>query len=175
MAPSKVIIIRHGEKTDDESDPNLSPAGEQRALNLVNYFDNTSPHFGDIVAIYAAAPKHKGSSTRAGDTVRHVAANLHIDVNLEYERESKDLIGHRDSHGKPEKSSQTKMAKEILAESKYEGKSVLICWEHKTIPDLIVSLQGPEYEWKHGFANVVVLNYSHHGHFESIDAYTQPF
>lgn len=148
MAPSKVIIIRHGEKINDEL-PQLSPEGEARAVMLRTFFQHGSP-FGDIDTIYAAKPRHAGSSIRPQQTVAHVAEDWHLEINLDYEREA----GHDDE-------SQKKLAKHILSHN-YHGKSVLICWEHDSIRNLIKSLGGPDVgKWGKSYSKFYVLNYHH--------------
>ena len=41
MAPVKILIMRHAEKPDDPSDPNLSPEGQDRAKALVTWYPET--------------------------------------------------------------------------------------------------------------------------------------
>jgi hypothetical protein len=162
MQARRVIVIRHGEKPKDKDKSGLSKTGEKRALMLVDFFQNHSSNFGEIVAIYAAKPTKVGSSTRPADTVRHLATSLNIPVNLNYQRESKSDINHVNKHGvrKPVESDQTRLAEEIRGTSHYHGKSVLICWEHHTIPDLVLSLGGPDIgEWGVDFGRTLVLEF----------------
>lgn len=176
MAPHKIILIRHAEKPKDKDDNGLSGKGKDRARMLVGYFRDQSNNFGEIGAIYAAKPSHKGSSVRPEKTVKHVAADWNLDINLEYKREPKeDAENPHYVHGvrTPRESSQTEMAREILGKG-FHGKSVLISWEHKALADLVVSLGGPDIEdWGDVFDRTVVLNY-HNDAFHSLEDLRQP-
>lgn len=173
MAPSKIVLIRHGEKINDDL-PQLSPLGWLRAGMLVTFFQKGS-QFGNIDAIYACKPKHKGSSIRPQQTVMCVSQDWNLDINLNYERESKEDAenpNYVNGVRTPKKSDQTKMATEILGK-KFNGDTVLICWEHNSIPDLIVSLGGPDiHEWGHSYDRTIILNY-HNDHFQSMSETTQ--
>eukprot|EP01034_Spumella_vulgaris_P032074 gene32074-39618_t len=52
------------------------------------------------------------------------------------------------------------MANEITTSPHHLDKSVLICWEHHTIPDLILSLGGPDIgEWGEDYGRTIVLKF----------------
>jgi hypothetical protein len=130
--PAQIIIIRHAEKPTSGSD--LSPRGEERAAALVPYFlkaDELSK-FGTPVAIYAQKPSNATPSRRAIETVQPLADALHLKVNESY---------HRDEF--------QKMMDEILRSPEYEGRTVLICWEHKVIPAIAAELgaEGAPSKW----------------------------
>ena len=122
-APAQVIVIRHGEKIEETGQ--LSPRGLQRARAMVNYF-RSRPEvtaFGTPVAIYAPHPKHPGSSHRPIDTVTPLAASLGMNLNTSFTKdEAQDLVA------------------EVMSRSEYDGKMVLICWNHTNIPDIGVAL-----------------------------------
>jgi broad specificity phosphatase PhoE len=42
MAPNQIVILRHAEKPEDQRDPDLSPAGEERAKMLATLIPNVS-------------------------------------------------------------------------------------------------------------------------------------
>jgi len=118
--PAQVIIIRHGEKPDPEG-TELSLKGRERAAALVPYFVSEPDvlEFGTPIAIYAQAQKHEDSSKRSIQTVTPLADALHLKINHSFERDDfKDMV------------------KEINRDEKYEGHTVLICWEHKVIPKI---------------------------------------
>src|SRR5260221_4153375 len=117
--PAQVIIIRHAEKPDDGNE--LSLAGRERAAALVPYFLETDElvEFKTPVAIYAQAQKKATSSVRSFQSVKPLADALHVTVNQSYTRDQ-----HKN------------MVDEIVHENAYEGHTVLICWEHKVIPDM---------------------------------------
>ena len=117
--PAQVIIIRHAEKPDEGN--GLSLAGRERAASLVPYFRETDEllKFDTPVAIYAQAPKKETSSVRSFQTVKPLADALHITVNQSFNRDQ-----------------YKSMVDEITHKDAYVGHTVLICWEHKVIPDI---------------------------------------
>ncbi len=118
--PSEIILIRHGEKPDDDH-PDLSLRGRERAAALAPYFLG-APELLDYktpVAIFAQAQKKATSSIRAMQTVQPLADALKITV---------DQTHNRDEF-RP-------MVAAILADGKLQGHSVLICWEHKVLVDI---------------------------------------
>jgi hypothetical protein len=117
--PAQVILIRHAEKPPEGDE--LSLKGQERAAALVPYFLGTPEllEYKAPVAIYAQGPKKEGSSRRPVETVRPLADALKLQVI--------DRFTHDDF---------PQMVAEIVADPKYEGRSVLICWEHKVIPDI---------------------------------------
>jgi hypothetical protein len=117
--PAQILIIRHAEKPDEGS--KLSLAGRERAAALAPYFlgNDELLQFGPPVAIYAQAQKHASSSLRPIETVEPLAAAIHIKINDSFERD--DFAA---------------MVEEILHNKTYDGHTVLICWEHKVIPQI---------------------------------------
>jgi hypothetical protein len=117
--PAEVILIRHAEKPDEGNE--LSLAGRERAAALVPYFleNPVVLKFGRPVAIYAQSQKHATSSVRSIQTVQPLADSLHLKINNTFERDD-----------------YKKMVAEIKHDQKYDGHTVLICWEHKVIPEI---------------------------------------
>ena len=117
--PAQVIIIRHAEKPDEGNE--LSLQGEERAAALVPFFQRTDEvlKFGTPVAIYAQAPKKATSSVRSVETVKPLAAALHLKVNQSFTRDQ-----------------YKSMVEEVMKKNEYEDHTVLISWEHKVIPDM---------------------------------------
>jgi hypothetical protein len=121
-APAEVLIIRHGEKPLEGHD--LSPQGYARAAALPQLFlqDTRLLQFGKPVAIYAmTAPADR--SNRTIETVTPLAAALGLNLNTNFVRPEIDDLTH-----------------EILNNPDYEGKTVLICWEHKMIAGIAQAL-----------------------------------
>jgi hypothetical protein len=121
--PAQVLIIRHAEKPD--SGPDLSPDGYERAQLLVNYFE-TNPNvteYGTPVAIYAMRPdKSALSSNRPVETVTPLAQALGLQIQEKYVRKQT-----------------AELVQDILSNPAYEGKMVLICWEHHAISDIVAN------------------------------------
>src|SRR2546423_1477606 len=117
--PAEVILIRHAEKPPEGN--HLSLQGRERAAALVPYVLETPEllTFKTPVAIYAQAPKKDTSSVRSIETVKPLADALKLPIKETYIRD--DF---------------RKMVAEVLAGREYEGHTVLICWEHKVIPEM---------------------------------------
>lgn len=117
--PQQIIIIRHGEKIDDlHSD--LSVQGCQRAYALTNFF---SKYSSNVVAIFAQQPSRLGRSIRPIETVAPTAEALHIKINNFYLKNEADTL-----------------AKEILTNPSYNGRTVIVSWEHTEIISLVSAL-----------------------------------
>ncbi|MHB2015960.1 MAG: histidine phosphatase family protein [Candidatus Xenobia bacterium] len=116
--PARIIILRHGEKPDDSTDPNLAPQGEQRAQALANVIPQDYPN---VSYIFASAPsKH---SERPLETITPTAQKLGLSVNDQYA--DKDY---------------SSLAQSILGNPQYDGKTIVICWHHGEIPALTQAL-----------------------------------
>ncbi len=121
--PSQILMIRHAEKPATGND--LDKAGRARAEALVGFFE-TDPRmlqYGTPVAIYAMAPKKNDGSMRPIETVTPLANSLGLVLIEKYTRQEYAAA-----------------AQEILNKPEYEGKMVLICWEHDVIPDFADAL-----------------------------------
>ena len=152
--PNQVLIIRHGEKlgspsNDNDGGPDLSMRGSARAGALPQLFmpQNTNmscsvspggkqaftgtyveidgqgpaPRFATPDFIFATQASK--SSNRPVETITPTAESLNLAI------DSKHADGDY-----------AKVAQDILSNSKYAGKVVLICWHHGKIPDLAEKL-----------------------------------
>jgi hypothetical protein len=139
--PTKIMIIRHGEKPSDDGairgvsedgshDPNeLAVRGWQRAGALVHFFAPTNHQFSHPAlatpdVIFASAPTGHIESLRSKHTVLLVAQFLQKRVNLQHTRGEEEAL-----------------VKEVLATSGV----VLIAWEHKAILDLANRVVGDDH------------------------------
>jgi hypothetical protein len=123
--PAQIIVIRHGEDPADPGDPHLSPAGAQRAQRLVSFIrtDPTMSRFGPPVAIFASKPTKHGNGQRATETVTPLATALRLPVETPFRTNDYNAL-----------------AKSILADPAYNGKTVLVAWTHEDIPGLVKAL-----------------------------------
>ena len=121
-APAQVVIIRHGEKPP--SGPDLDERGYARAQALIGFFESAPAvtQFGPPAAIYAMKPKDEDGSRRPIETVTPLAQALGVKIDADYTR--KQIA---------------QLVKDILGNPAYEGKTVLICWEHHMIPDIVAA------------------------------------
>lgn len=152
VMPEQIMIIRHAEKFQgaERRTPfvtnQLTLAGEERAAALAPFFMGNSmlTQYGVPVAVYAAKPSTEYESIRPMQTALPTAAALGLDLNLHYS------LGE-----------EAQAAQEILHHSAYEGKNILICWEHCSIPVLAKALgvQDPTHWPDSVFDWVFILHY----------------
>lgn len=145
--PAHIILIRHAEKPADSEDPHLSPAGVKRAARLVSYImtDPAMVRLGAPVAVFATQSTKHDNGQRTQETVAPLAKALKLPVQTPFLGKDYDAL-----------------AKQILANPAYTGKTVLICWNHEEIPELAAALglepQPPK--WKGSvFDDVYVISY----------------
>lgn len=114
-----VLIIRHAEKP--ETGNQLTPAGVRRASAYPAYFAGLrlNGHPVHLDHIFAAADS-KGSE-RPRLTVEPLAAALHMPLDLRFKAKAVDAL-----------------AADLRSHS--YGDTVLICWHHGRIPDLLQAL-----------------------------------
>lgn len=133
--PARVIVIRHGEKPDQG--PELNERGWQRARGLVLFFkeDPAVDGFGAPAALYAMAPKGEDGSVRAIQTLTPLAQNLQLPIHKDFK-----------------KTDVARLASEIMGDPSYSARTVIICWEHAWIPEILKAfgwMGGPD-QWPGG-------------------------
>jgi hypothetical protein len=118
--PARVFLIRHAEKPT-EGGNSLSLKGRERAAAYVPFFLETAEltSHGTPAAIYAPTSSQQDESQRAVETVQGLADKLKISINTKHARDS-----------------YKEMVDEIKADPTFKGKTVLICWDHTTIPEI---------------------------------------
>ena len=145
--PAQIILLRHAEKPADPDDSHLSPAGVQRAERLVPFImkDPAMARFGSPVAVFASQTTKHDNGQRSQETVAPLAKALKLQVQTPFR-----------SNG------YAALAKLILGNPAYAGKTVLICWTHEEIPKLAAALgvKPRPPKWKDSvFDRVYVISY----------------
>jgi hypothetical protein len=145
--PAQIILLRHAEKPADSTNPHLSRAGVRRAKQLVTFIttDATMTRFGMPVAVFATHSTKDGNGQRTQETVTPLARALKLPVQTPYL--GKDYLA---------------LAKSILANPAYAGKTVLICWNHEQIVQLAAALgvNPPPPKWRGSvYDQVYVISY----------------
>jgi hypothetical protein len=127
--PQRVMIIRHAERPEkDDGSVHLSAEGQKRADELYHLFErsvNRPEPFPAPEVIFAA--KDSKHSHRSVETVILLAKRLKVTINSNYRDE--DFA---------------ELAQDILHNSKYAGKTILISWHHGMAPQLASKLGAPE-------------------------------
>jgi hypothetical protein len=127
MAPNRIVILRHGEKLgdpaapDDPTDPNLSPAGVERANMLVALIPSK---FGN--PNFLAAAENSNKSHRPVETLQPLANKLHFLADKFIQTYPND--------------SYAALAADLRAKPKYSSTLVIVCWHHGNIPQLALTL-----------------------------------
>src|SRR5579883_837698 len=136
--PQCILIVRHAEKTGDNSDVHLSKKGKERAEVLDQLFvvskDRPNP-FPTPDFIFAAC-EHKDSQ-RPVETVTPLAKKLKLTINDRYDNKLP-----KEGKEKPKKEGMLALRDELFGSSKYFGKTILISWRHSTLPELATTLKA---------------------------------
>ncbi|CBS91075.1 hypothetical protein [Azospirillum lipoferum] len=123
-APNTVLLIRHGEKPDDDTDPNLSAKGWQRACSITKTLPDLVPTgVPAISAVVATAPSPH--SVRPIETVTPISLIRALPL--------AHTIADDDVAQVPA----------LLSGAPYTGATVLICWHHGKLPELALALGAP--------------------------------
>lgn len=156
-APSEIIIIRHGDKLEQEHPgPTLDVIGEIRAINFAFYYINkfAVPDF-----IFASNPKKNSSSIREIQTIAPLVNMLQ----LKYPNSDIPIMHPYSS------SDYESLAKYLLQDQSFNNKRVLIAWSHGKIPKLAkqLGIEDKLEKWSpEDYDSVYVLHYHHSGKFK---------
>lgn len=132
--PRRILIIRHAEKPPPEDNsPNLNAVGKQRAEALYQLFTASKQRpnpFPSPDFLFAA--QNSKTTFRSAQTVAPLAEKLKLPVDSRFTKDDCAML-----------------AREILTNPKYSGKTILIAWRHGTLPALAKELgaSAPE-TWK---------------------------
>ena len=112
-----ILIIRHAEKPS--SGHKLSPLGQERAEKYVEFFKaySVGTHTAHLDALFAA--KDSDSSSRPRLTLEPLAKSLSVPLNADYKSKGFEHLILK------------------LKGSEFMGKTVLICWRHGEIPEML--------------------------------------
>lgn len=143
------MIFRHAEKPD--SGPLLSPTGQARAQAYVPYFTN------NIVGRVAGRPDcliagaDSEGSSRPRLTLEPLSAAMRLPIDLKFKDKDTEALADALHH-------------------KRHGRTILICWRHGKIPELVAALGAdpdsllPKGKWpEHEFGWVLQLRFDHEG------------
>jgi hypothetical protein len=130
--PQHILIIRHAEKTGEKDDIHLNKQGKERAVALEGLFKTSRERpdpFPTPDFIFAAT--HHKDSQRPVETVTPLAGKLKLPI-----------VDRYDSKVPAKKEGMVELRDEIFGSEKYFGKTILVAWRHKTIPNLAQTLRA---------------------------------
>lgn len=119
--PARLLIMRHGEKTGDKRDKDLSEAGWARAKKLATYIPQS---LGKPDFLIAASNSVK--SKRPKQTLEPLAQALGLDIWAALDDEDVDPL-----------------IAALTKERAWAGKFGVISWRHSDLPRLIGALGAP--------------------------------
>ena len=123
--PAQILLMRHGEKPTVGNQ--LSPQGWRRAQALPTLFIRPElRRFGLPVALYAMAPSHPGGSVRAIQTLSITSKTLNEPINTQF---TKDSVAQ--------------LLMQIKSNPSFNGKFLVICWEHTVLLEIARQLGLP--------------------------------
>ena len=123
--PAQIILFRHAEKPEDRAQVHLSSEGQERAKALVSLLGPSSTLTTGlpVAALYATKVTKHDHSSRTGETLAPLAAALRLPVIATVDSED-----FRD------------LARTILRNSRFQGKTVIVCWTHHDIAQFAAAL-----------------------------------
>jgi hypothetical protein len=112
-----VLIVRHGEKPPNGKD--LSADGFKRAQDYVSYFKHLKidSHPIKIDELYAAG--ESAHSDRSHETLIPLSEALKLKIRTRFNEDQVDDLAKK------------------LADGTHNGETVVVCWHHGKIPDLL--------------------------------------
>jgi hypothetical protein len=116
--PSRLIVLRHSEKSGDRRDPHLSLPGRRRAEQLVDYIPAT---FGQPQFLVAARTSNR--SRRPVETLEPLAAALALEVRAKFDDDEPAAL-----------------IATLRDKQRHRGKIGVICWRHSELPRLVAAL-----------------------------------
>ena len=148
--PARVILLRHAEKPQGESNVHLSVRGESRARALVALSEARSVlgTNGPPAALFAPKITRQGHSRRPYETLEPLAEHLKLSIQTAYSP-----------------SDYAALAKHVLSDPGLDGETVIVCWIHDYLPALAKALGiKPEpARWKGSiYDRVWVITYQDH-------------
>jgi broad specificity phosphatase PhoE len=134
----RILMMRHGEKSDDPMDPDLTPDGQKRADALATYIPDK---FGRQDFIFATAISRH--SARPYETVKPLATAAGVPIDATYADQDYGAL-----------------ATHLTEKAKFQGKLVVVCWHHGNIPNLMHTLRAPDGTypdpWRRGVFNLIL-------------------
>jgi len=120
--PELVLLLRHGHKSGEAGDYNLSPQGFERALALATLLPRCFGRPSQIRAFYLDPESSKNARSYQTAVPLAVATGVNITI---------DIASREDSF---------RSGRYILTDPSFDGRRVVIFWEHRRLPELAAGL-----------------------------------
>lgn len=155
-----ILIIRHAEKP--VSGNGLSPLGQERAEKYAEFFKAYSigAHAVHLDALFSA--KDSDASSRPRLTLEPLAKSLSLSLNTDFKTKGFENLFRK------------------LKGREFMGKTILICWRHGEIPDMLTALSAdpsvllPEGKWPDDvFGWIVELHLDGTGSLKSVKVFNE--
>jgi hypothetical protein len=129
-APAQIIFLRHAEKPS--FGPELDARGRERATALATLFtkDPRVLGHGPAAGIFAMRQAKPGTSVRPIQTIEPTGRALGLPLDTRFTRDEISAV-----------------VRAILTSPACDGKTVIVCWEHDAIPEMLQALgwtRGPK-------------------------------
>ena len=123
--PAQIVILRHAEKPASGNE--LSTRGWDRARALPALFTSRTELnvFGAPAEIIGMSQK-PGHSLRSVQTVSFLSQSLNLHTNTDYRPGDVEQL-----------------VSDVSQDARLDGKTIVICWHRKNLPDLIEAFGGP--------------------------------
>ena len=143
MTNSRILLMRHAEKSADPTDPHLSSAGYARAAKLADYIPGRIGIPGFLFA--TSTSKH---SVRPIETIEPLSAKIGASIDSTYADQDYGAL-----------------ASELLHNQRFADALILVCWHHGNIPSMAQALRAkagnyPDPWDADVFNQILVLAYS---------------
>jgi hypothetical protein len=119
LANAVILIIRHAEKQPDGED--LTPAGLARAQAYIRYFENFKIDGAVRKPDYLIAAADSMKSQRTRLTITPLSGAMNLPIDLKYHNKHVD-----------------ELVQALVSQP--TGKTILICWHHEQIANLLTAL-----------------------------------
>lgn len=141
--PELVLLMRHGHKSGQANDYNLSPQGLERALALATLLPRCFGRPSQIRTFYLDPESNKNARSYQTAVPLAVATGVNITI---------DMASRENSF---------RSGRHILTDPAFDGRRVVLFWEHRRLPELAAGLGWPTMEPVNDgdFDQLIVLRY----------------
>ena len=123
--PELVLLLRHGHKSGEAGDYNLSPQGFERAIALASLLPRCFGRPSQIRTFYLDPESGKNARSYQTAVPLAVATGLNISI---------DTASRENSF---------RSGRHILTDPSFDGRRVVLFWEHRRLPELAAGLGWP--------------------------------